>query len=198
LSLARRNYGLLLAFDAAIYTPLYWPYMFHLVCELRGLSALQFGTLKAIYYASVIALELPGGVIADRFGRRGALIACAALNAAGCFMYGFAGDFWAFAAAELVIALSTALLSGADSALLYDPLLAAQGFPVDRYGAVSVGISLAAAFAAYRSAHWLARGERTLTLAMPLLALVMYVGLALISGPWIAAALCLQGPLVSC
>jgi len=311
-SLARRNFRLLLAFDVVLYSPLYWPYMFHLVCTLRGLSALQFGTLKAVYYASVIVLELPGGVLADRFGRRSALVACALFNALGCLMYAVATTFWAFASAELVLALSTALLSGADSALLYDsllaegeqaryaqaesriktacfavsglgmgasdlwlvpaggpslayiatgalslvgvvaaaalreparastvgmrevaagamrdavanrrvlavlaygsglyllaraansllfdPLLAAHGIPVERYGTVAVGIGMVAALAAYRSAQLLAHNERVLTLAMPILGLAMYAGLAWVQGPWIAAVLLAQGPLHS-
>lgn len=124
MSLARRNFRLLLAFDVVLYSPLYWPYMFHLVCTLRGLSALEFGALKSIYYGSVILLELPGGIVADRFGRRFALIGCAAFNALGCFGYVLGDDFWSFAVAELALAVSTALLSGADSALLYDSLLA--------------------------------------------------------------------------
>jgi MFS family permease len=310
--IAWRNYRLLLAFNVTLYAPLYWPYMFHLVCVLRGFSALEFATLKSIYYASTIVLELPGGVFADRFGRRTALIACAAVNAAACFLYASALDFWTLALAELAMAFATALLSGADSALLYeslraagqieryaqaegriktacfavfavgiaasdlwlipaggpaltytvtgwlsllglvaalmlrepprdrpisvsgvaraalrnalarpsvlrvlafstglyllaraanatlyDPLLAAAGLPVDRYGTVSVFISVAGALASLRTAQWLTRyGERTLDLALLAVACALYAGLAWIRGPWIAAAFCLQGPLM--
>ena len=121
---ASRNYRLLLAFNVTLYAPLYWPYMFHLVCVVRGFSGLEFATLKSVYYLSTIVLELPGGVFADRFGRRTALVACAALNGTGCFLYAAATEFWALALAELLLACGTALLSGADTALLYDSLRA--------------------------------------------------------------------------
>jgi predicted MFS family arabinose efflux permease len=311
--IASRNYRLLLAFNVTIYAPLYWPYMFHLVCVERGFTALEFATLKSIYYLGAVALELPGGLLADRLGRRTALIACAAFNTAGCFLYASAFDFWALALAELALACGTALLSGADSALLYDslrvsgkleryaeaegriktacfavftigiaasdqwlipaggptltytvtgwlsllgllaalllrepareaqvtvrdvargalrnalarpkvlrvlafstglyllaraanatlydPLLAAQGFPVDRYGTVFVAVSVAGTLASWRTAQWLTRfGERTLNLALLALACSLYAGLISISGPWIAAAFCLQGPLLA-
>ena len=309
---AARNFWLLLAFDVVMYSPLYWPYMFHLVCTLRGLSALEFGALKSIYYGSVILLELPGGIFADRFGRRGALIGCAAFNALGCFGYALGSDFWSFAAAEVALGVSTALLSGADSALLYDsllaegqearyaqaegrirtacylafaltmvvsdlwlipsggpaltygvtgalsligvaaaaalrdppratadsvrsvalgamrdalarprvlpilaygsglyvlmraansllfdPVLSAQQVPPDRFGSVTIGIALTGAVAAHYTARWLARGERALFGALPVLALVTYAGLAWARGPWMLAAMCLQGPLMS-
>jgi predicted MFS family arabinose efflux permease len=286
--------------------------MFHLVCVERGFSALEFTTLKSIYYLGAIALELPGGLLADRLGRRTALIACAAFNAAGCLLYAYAFDYWALALAEVALACGTALLSGADSALLYDslreggkleryaeaeariktacfavfavgmaasdlwlipaggpsltytvtgwlsllgllaawllrepargaqvtvrdvargalrnvlarpsvlqvlafsmglfllgraanatlydPLLAAHGFPVDRYGTVSVFIGLAGALAASRTARWLERfGERAVNRALLALACALYASLIWTSGPWIAAALCLQGPLL--
>jgi MFS family permease len=143
---AWRNYRLLLAFNVTLYAPLYWPYMFHLVCVVRGFSALEFATLKSIYYVSTIVLELPGGIFADRFGRRTALIACAAVNGAACFLYASAVDFWALALAELAMAFGTALLSGADSALLYDSLHEAG--QVERY-AQAEGRIKTACFAAF-------------------------------------------------
>jgi hypothetical protein len=99
-----------------------------------------------------------------------------------------------------VLAYSTGLylLARAANATLYNPLLAAEGFPVDRYGTVAVFTNLAGALVAFRTAHWLARyGVRTLTLVMIAVACGAYTGMFWIRGPWIAAALCLQGPLMS-
>ena len=104
------------------YTPLYWAYMYFLVTETRGLSATDFGLLKAIYYLSVCLLEIPLGVLADRIGRRPVLVAAAGLNSLGCFLYVLAIDFATFALAEICFAFSMALFSGSASALLYDSL----------------------------------------------------------------------------
>ncbi len=121
---ARRNAALFAVYSIGQNAPLYWPYMFHLVTVTRGLSPTEFGALKGIYYAATVALEVPMGAIADRFGRRPALVLSALLNALGCLAYAQATDFALFAAAELLLALSNALHSGADAALLYDSLAA--------------------------------------------------------------------------
>ncbi|MCG8589481.1 MAG: MFS transporter [Proteobacteria bacterium] len=111
-------------FMVSQYMPLYWPYMFHLVTVVRGLSAAEFGALKGIYYLSAIATEVPSGVAADRLGRRGAMVLGAFLNGGACLLYVRAESFEAFAVAEILFGVGTALVSGADSALLYDTLLA--------------------------------------------------------------------------
>jgi predicted MFS family arabinose efflux permease len=99
-----------------------------------------------------------------------------------------------------VLAYTTGLylLARAANAALFNPLLAAQGIAVDRYGTVSVGIGVAGALAAVRTAHWLARhGERTMRSVMVAIACVTYGALLVVHGPLIAVAFCLQGALLS-
>jgi MFS family permease len=98
--------------------------MFQYVTATRGLSAAEFGLLKSLTYLSTILFEVPSGVIADKFGRRWTLIAGAFLAALGCLAYAAGRGFWLFAMAEIVLGISGALISGADSALLYDSLRA--------------------------------------------------------------------------
>jgi predicted MFS family arabinose efflux permease len=129
-SAARRNAALFTLYSIGQNAPLYWPYMFHLVTVVRGLSPTEFGALKGLYYGATVALEVPMGAVADRFGRRVTLLLSALLNALACAMYAVASDFALFAAAELVFAVCNALHSGADSALLYDSL-AAEGREAD-------------------------------------------------------------------
>jgi MFS family permease len=123
-SAARRNAALFVLYSIGQNAPLYWPYMFHLVTVVRGLSPTEFGALKGLYYGATVALEVPMGALADRFGRRFTLLASALLNALACAIYSVASDFALFALAELVFAVCNALHSGADSALLYDSLAA--------------------------------------------------------------------------
>ena len=110
----RRNVRLWILFMVSQYMPLYWPYMFHLVTAVRGLSAAEFGALKGIYYLSAIATEVPSGVAADRLGRRGAMVLGAFLNGGACLLYVRAESFEAFAVAEILFGVGTALVSGAD------------------------------------------------------------------------------------
>jgi MFS family permease len=155
--LARRNSSLFLVYSIGQNAPLYWPYMFHLVTVTRGLSASEFGALKAVYYASTVALEIPFGAIADRFGRRITLVSSAIATVVGCVAYGFATDFSSFAAAEIVLAISNALHSGAGSALLYDSL-AVEGRASDfskLYGRAYAGAALAMVVGLPLADRWL-------------------------------------------
>jgi len=123
-SRSRRNFSLFLAFRATTRAILFAPYIQHFMTSVRALSKQEYGDLQAIYYVGVVALEVPSGVFADRFGRRWALVAGALTTAAGCATFAIARDFGVFAVGEVLFAAGTALISGADSALLYDSLAA--------------------------------------------------------------------------
>jgi MFS family permease len=73
-----------------------------------------------------MACEVPSGVVADRLGRKSTLLLGALVNGAGCFLFAAADSFALFATGEVLFALGTAMISGADSAMLYDSL-AAEG-----------------------------------------------------------------------
>ncbi len=173
---ARRNTALFALYSIGQNAPLYWPYMFHLVTVTRGLSATEFGALKGLYYGATVALEVPMGALADRFGRRVALVSSALLNALACLIYATATDFALFAAAELVFALCNALHSGAESALLYDSLVA-EGREADYarvYGRARAASYLALVLGLPAADVWLVRGgdPAPAYLATALLALV--------------------------
>jgi MFS family permease len=110
----------MLVYQLSQRVPFYWPYMFVFVTSVRGLSASDFGLLKSIYYFSVMAAEVPLGVVADRLGRRATLFLAALANCVACLLYAAGRGFAIFAGAELLFALTTALQNGADSALLFD------------------------------------------------------------------------------
>jgi MFS family permease len=119
-----RSFRLMLVYQVTQHTPLYWPYMFHFTTAVRGLPASDFGLLKSIYYFTVMAVEVPFGVIADRLGRRLTLLLGALGYSASCALYAGGRSFWWYAAAELCAASGTAFQSGADSALVYDSFAA--------------------------------------------------------------------------
>jgi predicted MFS family arabinose efflux permease len=105
---------------------LFLPYFFHFVTAVRGLDPAEFGIVMGVYYGGGVLAEVPSGVVADRLGRRLALVLGAVFNLAGCAVFAVAADLGAFVAGELCFSIGVSLMSGADSALLYDSL-AAEG-----------------------------------------------------------------------
>lgn len=91
---------------------------------MRRLSQAEYGLLQALYYVVVVAAEVPTGVLADRFGRKAILAIGALVNGVGCWVFALSHDVATFALGEVLFGLGTALVSGADSALLYDSLAA--------------------------------------------------------------------------
>ncbi len=90
----------------------------------RGLSFFDRLSLGGIYSLVVVVVEVPTGVFADRVGRRRSMMLGALTMVGSCLLALRAHDFASFAIAEGLGALSIALCSGADSAYLYDLLLA--------------------------------------------------------------------------
>ena len=103
---------------------LFAPYLYHFITNVRGLTLVEFALLQSFYYCVAVSLEIPSGVLADRLGRKHTLVAGALLAMAGSCIRILAFDFWVFALAEFCFASALALVSGADSALLYDSLAA--------------------------------------------------------------------------
>jgi len=90
----------------------------------QGLSMTQIMVLQTAFAVAIVALEVPSGFFADRVGRKPSLFIGAAVITAACVVYGTGSSFAQFLVAELLWALGGSLLSGADSAVLYDTLLA--------------------------------------------------------------------------
>ena len=103
---------------------LFAPYILHFMTAVRGMSLREYGLLQLIYYWVVMAFEVPSGVIADRLGRKWTLVLGALANGCGCFLFAASYDFWVFAGGEVLLGLGTALISGSDSAMLYDSFAA--------------------------------------------------------------------------
>ncbi len=79
--------------------------------------------LQAWFSFWVFALEVPTGVVADKLGRKHSLAIGSLVTAMGFALYGLVNSYPSFMMAELLIAMGSALLSGADKALLYDTLV---------------------------------------------------------------------------
>ncbi len=87
-----------------------------------GLSMTEIMALQAVFGIVVAVLEFPSGYIADRLGYRPTLLGAAIVSLVGWSMYLRASDFWTVALAEGILGIAVSLISGADTALLYESL----------------------------------------------------------------------------
>ena len=89
----------------------------------HGLSLTQVMLLQSIYSLSVALFEIPSGYIADIFGRKNSIVFSTMLSFIGYLVFSFYGGFCAFAIAQTLVGIGGSLISGSDSALIYDTLL---------------------------------------------------------------------------
>ena len=92
----------------------------------NGLTMKDIFLLQSIYSLTLMTLEIPTGYFADRAGRKTSILIGATLGFTGYLAYSFSFSFWQFVVAEVILGVSQSLVSGADSAMLYDTLAAAK------------------------------------------------------------------------
>lgn len=120
----RRNPWLLCAFHAGN-TALFPIAVFTLFLRDEvGLGLFHVFVLQAIFACAIALLEFPSGYLADRWGYRRVLFVASLFAVLGWLAYALAVDFFTVVIGELLLAVAVSLISGADSALLYETLLA--------------------------------------------------------------------------
>ncbi|ODU05001.1 MAG: MFS transporter [Pseudonocardia sp. SCN 72-51] len=105
-----------------------------------GLSEAQVSALFAIWSVVGLIAEVPSGALADRFGRRRAVVTAHVGQAAGYAVWALWPTFTGFAAGFALWALGGSLESGAKEALLYDALAPGEQW---RYARIASGSSAA-------------------------------------------------------
>lgn len=91
--------------------------------ESNGLQMKDIMVLQAIYSVMIVVLEIPSGYMADVWGRRNTILTGAIMGVVGFMIYGVSYGFMGFLVAQIVLGIGQSLVSGADSAMLYDSLL---------------------------------------------------------------------------
>ena len=89
----------------------------------HGLSLSKVMILQSVYSISVALFEIPSGYIADIFGRKKAIIISTILSFIGYVLFSFFSDYTVFIIAEILIGIGGSLMSGSDSAIIYDTLI---------------------------------------------------------------------------
>ena len=91
--------------------------------EEHGLSLTQIMILQATYSFTVALFEIPSGFFADIYGRRLSLFYGSIFIFIGYLIFSFFSGFNEFFVAEIFLGIGGSLVSGADSAIIYDTLL---------------------------------------------------------------------------
>lgn len=111
------------AYQALSHFVLIYP-VYNLHFMASGLSIVEVAALQAIWILPGLVLEIPSGMLADRLGRKKAMLGGLAAEAA-CFAIWLAfPGFTGFAAGFILWGLGETFVSGAREALLYDALKA--------------------------------------------------------------------------
>ncbi len=91
--------------------------------EENGLGLKEIFLLKSVYSVVLVSLDIPTGYLADAWGRKNCLLTGCLVAFGGFVCYSFSYTFVAFFIAEILLGIGQSLVSGADSALLYDTML---------------------------------------------------------------------------
>ncbi|MER6170889.1 MFS transporter [Streptosporangium sp. NPDC001681] len=138
---------------------MYGPIMVIYFAQVTG-SYTAAASLLAVKMLSSAAFEVPTGVLSDRLGRRGTMIAGAVVMVAAHLGYAGASGYGLLLAAVVLEGLATSLWSGNNESLLYDTLLEAgreEEFP-RHSGRVNsmfqIALALAAAMGGVVAGAW--------------------------------------------
>ncbi len=103
-----------LAFFSAVLVPFF--------TEWGHLPQSTIMVIQSWFMLWIFFLEVPTGVIADKFGRKYSLALGSFIGAIAALVYGTIPELWVFLLGEFLFAVGVALTSGADEAWLYDSL----------------------------------------------------------------------------
>lgn len=95
----------------------------------NGLSLKEVLVLQGAFALGIVICEVPSGYFADLIGRKISLVWGAVLGLLGVGIFCFAHSFSSFLIGEILLAIGSSFMSGADSALLYDSLAALNRVP---------------------------------------------------------------------
>ena len=116
--LLRSYYAFQFLYSCAFYQAIFFVFY----AEQVGLTAAAVLSLQSYYLALRSVLEVPAGVLADRWSRRGCLVGAGLAMSSGAALLVSLPSLPTAIAGESLLAVGAALRSGVDSALLYDGL----------------------------------------------------------------------------
>ena len=89
----------------------------------NGIDKSGYGLLASIQALSIVFFEVPSGYLADAIGRKKTLVLGSVLGALGYVIYSVSFSFSGFLIAMVALGIGQSLISGSDSAMLYETLV---------------------------------------------------------------------------
>lgn len=117
------NIWKLYVIKASKWLMLFMPTIF-LFFKENGLDLHDIMVIQAIYSVTIALIEIPSGYAADVLGRKNSMVIGTFFGFAGMLIYTFASGFWGFLPAALCLGIGQSFISGSDTALMYDSLVA--------------------------------------------------------------------------
>ncbi|MFD9735425.1 MFS transporter [Umezawaea sp. NPDC059074] len=111
----RLTFGFQFFFGLLLWVPIFYAYQKQL-----GMSDAEIFGIQSVYYIAFCLLEIPTGMVADRFDYRTSLVSGAGVLVVANLVPVFLGSYTGFLVHFLLIALARSLISGAQSAYLYE------------------------------------------------------------------------------
>ncbi len=135
------------------------------------------------FTATVLVLDIPGGVFADKIGRKMALIYASCLQIGGLIVLGLSGTLLFYLLGCVLYGIYISLLNGASQALLYDHLAeTGQTKQYARqqgriYALFLVGAAIANLASGFIAHHYNLRAPYLVSLVPAVIALVTLIGI---------------------
>ena len=104
----------------------FWLPIYTIFFLTRSLDYTSILLLYAVDKAVQVALEIPSGILADRWGRKPVLMLSSAMQVIGFLLIAFGNGFLWYLVGMVFHGAALAMISGSDSAFIYDTLLAAN------------------------------------------------------------------------
>jgi len=94
----------------------------------QGITLAEVGVVQAVIFLSTFLLEVPTGVIADKFGRKNSLIMGTLTHTLGLVLFLSSDSFFGFLLSAVCTGAAWAFISGAEEAYLHDTITPKTGF----------------------------------------------------------------------
>ncbi len=155
--------------------------IYTLLFDEAGILLPQISILLALWSLPVVVLEIPSGILSDRWSRRGMIIIASALRALCFLLWLINPSFVFFALGFLCWGISEAFSSGAEEALLFDSLKieGKSAFFESAYAKGSAASSIAVAVSCFSGGFIAQLYGFELVLALSVLSCVATVSIAL-------------------